>query len=78
MNTPSQVHRITRSKYANDLRGYGAFLPGGRWSNKSQYLFYTASSRALAVMELAVRLEPDELPDDLVMVTITIEPEMYY
>jgi len=74
VNTPSQVHRITRSKYANDLRGYGAVLHGGRWNSKGQYLLYTASSRALAAMELAVHLEPDELPDDLVMVTINLPP----
>jgi len=35
-------------------------------------MLYTASSRALAAMELAVHLEPDELPDDLVMVTINL------
>ncbi|MEM9830051.1 MAG: RES family NAD+ phosphorylase [Bacteroidota bacterium] len=71
-NVPSEVFRISRAKYASDLTGTGARLHGGRWNSKGQSLLYTASSRALAAVELAVHLDLNDLPDDLIMTTLGI------
>lgn len=76
------VYRIARSLYAEDLSGTGARMVGGRWNTKGIALLYTAESRALAAMELAVRVDFSRKPKDLIMITIhvpdkakIIEPE---
>lgn len=66
------VYRIARSIYAEDLSGTGARMVGGRWNSKGMALLYTAESRALAAMELAVRVDFSRKPKDLVMITISI------
>ncbi len=47
-----EVYRITKSQYAGDLSGYGAFLYGGRWNKKGFHTLYTSSHRSLALLEL--------------------------
>ncbi|MCB0647444.1 MAG: RES family NAD+ phosphorylase [Saprospiraceae bacterium] len=47
-----EVYRITKSQYAGDLSGYGAFLYGGRWNKKGVHTLYTSSHRSLALLEL--------------------------
>lgn len=64
------VYRIARSLYAEDLSGTGARMVGGRWNSKGIALLYTAESRALAAMELAVRVDFSRKPKDLIMITI--------
>ncbi len=46
-----EVYRITQEKFAADLTGNGARLYGGRWNSEGQNALYTASSRALALLE---------------------------
>lgn len=48
------VYRICRSKYKNDLSGYGASLYGGRWNPRGVNLVYTAGSISLACLEYLV------------------------
>ena len=64
------VYRIARQRYARDLSGTGARLYGGRWNGKGVPLLYTAESRALAAMELAVRIDLNDLPLDLMLISI--------
>lgn len=52
---PRVVYRLAQEKYASDLFGTGARLYGGRWNSPGLGVLYTAGSRALAAMELAVR-----------------------
>lgn len=66
------VYRLSREKYCKDLTGTGARLYGGRWNPKGVSLLYAAESRALAAMELAVRLDISDLPEDLVMVSLEV------
>ena len=66
------VYRIAREQYAEDLSGTGARLHGGRWNSKGIALLYTAENRALAAMELAVRIDLNDLPMDLMLVTIKL------
>jgi RES domain-containing protein len=66
------VYRITRAKYQHDLMGTGARLNGGRWNPIGISLLYTADSRALAAMELAIRMDLGDLMDDLVILKINL------
>lgn len=67
-----RVYRIARQRYASDLSGTGARLYGGRWNPKGIALVYTAESRALAAMELAVRIDLNDLPEDLCVITLDV------
>ncbi|MGB5402654.1 MAG: RES family NAD+ phosphorylase [Robiginitalea sp.] len=66
------VFRIAKSKYKTDLSGTGAELHGGRWNNKGTKLIYTASSRALAMVEVAVHVSFNILPKDYFLVSIEV------
>jgi RES domain-containing protein len=50
------VYRITRSRHAADLSGEGARLCKGRWNLVGVPMIYTASSVALAALELFVNV----------------------
>lgn len=67
-----KVFRLCREKYRKDLTGKGAELFGGRWNSKGMPMLYTAQSRALCVVELAVRLPIGILPRDYYILTIGI------
>jgi RES domain-containing protein len=51
---------------------YGSRRPvwGQRWNHLGVAMVYTATSRALAALEFFVNLEPNEAPDDLLIVQI--------
>jgi RES domain-containing protein len=66
---PVRSFRIARTPYA-DLSGEGARLYGGRWNRPGLPAVYTASSRALSVLEMLVHLQPRRLPRDLQLFTI--------
>jgi len=54
--------RIVRTKYASTAySGEGAVRASGRWNSRGTALVYAAESRALAILELMVHLEADEL-----------------
>lgn len=69
------VYRISKGKYKEDLSGSGAELYGGRWNNKGNKMLYTASSRALALLEVAVHVPYGILPKDYFLITIEV-PEL--
>ncbi|MGF1644679.1 MAG: RES family NAD+ phosphorylase [Thiotrichales bacterium] len=54
--------RITKSKYHETaFDGEGARLHPGRWNSRGVPMVYTAESQALAMLELLVHLESDEI-----------------
>ncbi len=70
-----RVFRVEREKYLEStLQGLGAALTEGyRWNSLNTYLVYTAESRALATLEVAVHLDLNEdLPKDRYYVEIDI------
>jgi len=70
-----RVYRIEREKYLKTpLEGTGAAKTEGyRWNSLNTFIVYTASSRALATMEVAVHLDLNEdLPTDRFYVEIDI------
>ena len=70
-----RVYRVEREKYLDTtLEGIGAAKTEGyRWNSLNTYLVYTASSRALATLEVSVHLDlSEDLPTDRYYVEIEI------
>ena len=53
--------RIARKKWVGTLTGSG--VPG-RWNRSGERIIYTSSSLALALLEILVHIQPDQIPDD--------------
>jgi len=66
------LYRIGDCNYINDLTGTGTRLFGGRWSSKGKPGIYLASSRALAVLEVLVHLQPLMIPDNYCLAEIEV------
>jgi RES domain-containing protein len=74
-----RVFRIEREKFLHStLEGLGAALSsGGRWNSLHTRMVYTAGSRALAILEIAVHLDlSEDLPDDRYMAEIFIPDDV--
>lgn len=67
-----KVFRLSRKKYSNELSGKGASLSVNRWNSKGTEIIYCASSRALAMAEVAVHLNLALIPNDYLMLEINI------
>lgn len=64
------VYRLSRGKYEKDLSGKGAKIAGGRWNSKGTSLLYTAQSRALCSVEIAVHVPFGVLPKNFKLLRI--------
>lgn len=67
-----KCYRVCKEKYSSDLSGTGAFLAGARWNSKGTHMLYAAESRALAMSEVVVHLSINQMPEDLVIIEISI------
>ena len=56
------VYRISLDLYKDDLSGAGAKLFGGRWNNVGIPALYTTENISLAVLELLVRVDKNDIP----------------
>lgn len=70
-----KLWRLARAKY-QQLDGEGARLNGGRWNSEGYPVVYAASSAPLAVLELLVHVEVEDLPTDLVLVEISVPDDV--
>ena len=69
--------RIVKKRYAgNAFDGEGARLFGGRWSSPGVRVVYLASSRSLALLEIAVHLERTALASSYVLVGCAFDDRM--
>lgn len=66
------VYRICKDRFTKDLNGTGAKLHGGRWNNTGTALLYSAESRSLCTLELAVHLPLGITPKNFKLVSIEI------
>jgi RES domain-containing protein len=66
------LYRIANCNYAGDLSGTGARLYGGRWNSEGKAMLYLASSRALAVLEVLVHLNPLIIPNNFCLAEIEV------
>ncbi|MFT4112543.1 RES family NAD+ phosphorylase [Silvibacterium sp.] len=63
-----QVFRLSSGRYAEQaFSGVGGMFAARRWNEKGHLIVYTATSQALAAVEYFVNLEPNQAPEDLVM-----------
>lgn len=67
----------TRQYPADDLSGRGAAVSPGRWNHPGQAVLYTASSRALAVLETAAQLNACGLPLNRYLVEIEVTAQVW-
>lgn len=71
-----EVYRLAREKFATPLSGKGAASKGARWNSIGVELIYAAQNRSLAMAEVAVHFTLATIPEDYVMITITIPDEI--
>lgn len=74
-----KVFIIEREKYlSTTLSGIGASMDdGNRWNNRFTRMVYTAESRALALLEMAVHMDlSEDLPSDRFLVEIEIPDDV--
>ncbi|WP_448700808.1 RES family NAD+ phosphorylase [Mucilaginibacter sp. AW1-3] len=66
------LYRLSKQQYINDLSGRGAELTGGRWNSKGIPVLYTAESRALAAIEIAVHIPLGIIPSNYYLAAIEL------
>lgn len=69
------VFRVTRSLH-QELDGEGSRRSGGRWNSPGTPVVYASGSRALAALEYLVHIDVDEVPDDLVLMSVEVPDEL--
>ncbi len=65
------VYRITKTKFAADMKGTGAAKFPGRWNKSGTPVLYTGMSKEIALLETLVHATPMIVPD-LDLLTIEI------
>jgi RES domain-containing protein len=70
-----RVFRICRKAYAA-LDGVGGIYTSGRWHVKGHPVVYTATSAALAALEVLVHVDPLNAPSDLQLLTVDLPPHV--
>lgn len=69
--------RIAREIHVDSaLEGVGGLMVSGRWHRRGQTILYTASSAALAALEVLVHVEPLQTPDDLRLLGLELPEEL--
>lgn len=69
--------RIAREIHLDSaLEGVGGLMVSGRWHRRGQPILYTASSAALAALEVLVHVEPLQAPDDLCLMGLDLPDEL--
>ena len=72
-----RVWRICRQPYAAAaLDGIGGIYTSGPWHKKGHPIVYTASSAALAALEVLVHVDPLTAPSDLRLLTIEVPDDL--
>lgn len=67
------VHRIVKSlARTRDLSSLGAFLEGGRWNSEGVHALYTSENPSLAMLELLVHLDQQEIPPGMYQMEISL------
>lgn len=69
------VFRITQVPYT-DLRGDGGLYASGRWHRRGHRVVYTADCSAPSILERLVHTDPEDVPEDLVLLRIQIPDDL--
>ncbi|MDQ2908564.1 MAG: RES family NAD+ phosphorylase [Candidatus Eremiobacteraeota bacterium] len=69
--------RVARRRFCEaphaPFDGVGASLHGGRWNSPKTLAAYASSTRSLATLEYLAHIDRDELPTDLIRVSIAFQ-----
>jgi len=63
------LYRIARERYARDLSGNGGLVSSARWHDHLPVI-YTAFNSSTCILETLVHLMPEEIHNDLQLITI--------
>lgn len=66
-----ELYRICKRRNA-DLSGKGAKIAGGRWNSPGKAVIYCSQNRALAALEYLAHFSDNVIPDDLIILSISI------
>ena len=66
-----ELYRICKFRNA-DLAGKGAKTAGGRWNSKGNAVIYCSENRSLAALEFLAHFTDYVIPDDLVLLSISV------
>lgn len=70
------VYRLAKRIYADDHKGTGAKLAGGRWNSINTAILYTSESRALCTVEISVNSKLNMVPVYYVIIKYYIPDEV--
>lgn len=70
-----RVWRIARRAF-QALDGEGARLYGGRWNSEGVPVVYASATIALAALEYLVHVDPEDVPEDLVVLEIEVPEDV--
>jgi len=59
--------RLYRRAHGNGLDGIGGLYAEGRWHRRGSPIVYFGSNAAIVVLERLAHLDPEVLPDDLIL-----------
>jgi RES domain-containing protein len=72
-----RVWRICRKPHVNTaLDGIGGIYTSGRWHTKGQPIVHTATSAALAALEVLVHVDPLTAPTDLRLLALELPDDL--
>ena len=69
------LYRITREKYAHGISGRGGLLSAARWHDHVPVI-YSSLSSSTAILEVLVHLQPEEIHNDLMIMSIIVPDEI--
>jgi RES domain-containing protein len=67
-----EAFRITRAPNA-ELSGNGGLYASGRWHSRGRPIVYASLSRALSILEAIVHTDLEDVPANLVLLTLEID-----
>jgi RES domain-containing protein len=72
-----RAFRLVKARHAaTALDGEGARMAGGRWNAPGIPMAYCASTLSLAVLELLVHVDVEDLPEDLEAIQVEIPEDL--
>lgn len=72
-----RVWRLCKRKHAaSAFDGEGARLTGGRWNPPGLPVVYASETISLAALEALVHMDPDDAPEDLVVIPVDIPDDV--
>jgi RES domain-containing protein len=75
-----RVFRLCRKHHGKNqdtaLNGVGSYLIGGRWNPAGYHIAYTSETTSLALLEVLAHADLEDLPNDLVVISVNIPDDV--